>query len=243
MARADYARALESTAGLVRTIIQSLLDVRAFVFIMLAIFVGFASSFHFLFMDPRYLPAMDEEDMSYMFGTPLATAATTYSMLVGAFDVAALRYSSAPTLALLFFIMFSFVITIVLLNLLISILGDSFDRTQERLDVNMRRERALLLVEIERQMPSNPSIRRLYAAVIGARYPKYLKIVTAAESNLLAAPFLLMDDGSGTGNNGQWQGRVRALKTRMEKMEANIQREIRELHRSLEQLKRGRKKS
>lgn len=136
---------------------------------MIVILIGFATAFHLLYMQPELSATLDMEELELTFGTPIRTALTVYDMLLGSYDVSLLQSSSSPALAWTLFVCFSFLMTIVLLNLLISILGDSFDRVQERADVEWRRERALLLVEMEHLIPKDPATRRAYISLIGAR--------------------------------------------------------------------------
>lgn len=228
---------------------------------MLVILVGFATAFHLLYMQPELAGSMDMEELDLTFGTPVRTALTVYDMLLGSYDVSLLRFSSSPALAWTLFVCFSFLMTIVLLNLLISILGDSFDRVQERADVEWRRERALLLVEMEQLIPKDPATRRTYMSLVGAqcapaasrvrsaysssqphclprRYPQILHITTSVEQNLLKRPFLMSEDDDENGTTMQWQGRVQALKRRIERMEGNIESQVESITKAIERLER-----
>ena len=52
--------------------------------------------------------------------------------------------------AITFFVVFTFVIVVVLLNLLIAIMGDTFDRIRENQELEGRIEKARVLVDIDR---------------------------------------------------------------------------------------------
>jgi len=218
-----YARAFESTASLVRTLLQALQDMGAFVLIILIVLAGFSTGFFLLYMQPAFMGSADYEELYLQFGTPLNTVLTLYDMMLGSYDVRVLRLSSSVVLAWLFFLLFSFMMSILLLNVLIAILSDSFERVQERADVEWRRERALLLVEMENLVPQAPDARRLYLSLIGARYPRTLRVLTSVDENLEDRPFIMVgESAASTSGQGQWQGRLRALKDRIERLERSL---------------------
>lgn len=70
------------------------------------------------------------------------------------------------------------------------------------------------------------------------RYPKFLHITTSVDQNLLKRPFVMSEEDDDYGASGQWQGRVQALKQRMERMEGNIESKLVKMSRTIERLER-----
>ena len=74
---------------------------------------------------------------------------SVFLLMLGDFDVE--DFSSAGTPAVSMFVLFMSLVVIVLMNLLIAIMGDSYDRVRENQRVASQRLRADTLAEIDRQ--------------------------------------------------------------------------------------------
>ena len=84
------------------------------------------------------------------FADPQRSFLTLYMWLNGDWDIQAVQGSPS---ALVLFYAFLFITILVMLNLLIAIMGDTFDRIQEQQKVQSRMVRAHLIHDIESAMP------------------------------------------------------------------------------------------
>jgi hypothetical protein len=124
-----------------RTILQAIRDIRTFVLIVLLILVSFAVAITVL----NDL-SLDENALLDMFG-----------LMQGAFEVETyavdLERSPVSVMLHILFYAFSLLVAIVLLNLLIAILGDSYDVVSEKKKAEYVRMRAQLVIEYARVFP------------------------------------------------------------------------------------------
>ena len=68
------------------------------------------------------------EDLENVFETPFITMFTMFSMMLGLYEPPPLYDLPMPSVAIVTFVVYEVIIVIVLLNLLIAIMGDSFDK-------------------------------------------------------------------------------------------------------------------
>eukprot|EP00638_Chattonella_subsalsa_P000052 CAMPEP_0117741164 /NCGR_PEP_ID=MMETSP0947-20121206/4753_1 /TAXON_ID=44440 /ORGANISM="Chattonella subsalsa, Strain CCMP2191" /LENGTH=1651 /DNA_ID=CAMNT_0005557375 /DNA_START=1536 /DNA_END=6491 /DNA_ORIENTATION=- len=123
-------------AALVETVLVILQDMVSFLFILLVFLLGFGVAF-------SALKCFDgDED----FGTVLLYG---FEMVLGRFDSGQFLISSSPELAVICFACFQFIVTIVLLNALIAIMGNSFEKAQQQSKNNFHIQRALMVEELE----------------------------------------------------------------------------------------------
>merc|ERR1712185_891874 len=78
--------------------------------------------------------------------------------------------------AVLMVVLFMGIVVVVLLNLLIAIMGDSYEKVKESERVEALRERAQIIVEAERTHPNRQN------------YHEYMHVVEAADSSGVAGP-------------------------------------------------------
>lgn len=129
----------ESTGPLVIMIFEVLNDIKVFLLVVTVILIGFSTTFFILFSEA------DNKD----YNTYEISIATTYSMTLGFFDVLNFRNSELPFVTAIAFALYMFIMIIVLLNLLIAIMGDSFDRIKQREELSFYVAKCLTISDVE----------------------------------------------------------------------------------------------
>lgn len=115
-------------------IIEITRDMLPFLLVMGVLIVGFSGSFYILFTPPP-----DEggrsgaaADLAPGFDNYQATLLSTFLMLFGEFDIDAFKESTPNSaMAILLFCVYMVLGMVVLLNMLIAIMGDTFDRVKD----------------------------------------------------------------------------------------------------------------
>lgn len=111
--------------------------------------------------------------------------------------------------------------TIILLNLLIALMGDSFDRVQENALAQGRYEQALSILQIEAMLPSTLLRDSRF-------FPRYLQVLR---------PKATGGAGYGTGNDMEiWTGRLHQIYKKMEQSERRVNRNVEAVGKQLTQL-------
>lgn len=149
-----YLRAYKGTGALIRLVGQTTWRLRYFMAVVGTLLVGFASAAFILLEDRALRWPREPEDVS-TFSSPLRSLISMWRMMLGDFVDVTFEASSNHSIgmsAMLVFVIFTFLVTIVILNLLIAILSEAFSELQERAEEAMRHERAQLVVRIERTL-------------------------------------------------------------------------------------------
>ena len=179
---------------------------RYFLGILLVILAGFATAFTWL------VPSSEEgyaslPDVFY----------TLYNVMIGGgADDVYFAGSRSPEVSIALYFSFMLIVAIVLLNLLIAIMGDSFDRVQENAEDVFQRERAGQLVEMELNMTNEELKNEEY-------FPKYVDVLMAADGS-----------GSDSGAGEEWSGRINILRKHMDARQKESQKEMKEQVEDLE---------
>ena len=179
---------------------------RYFLAILFVILAGFATAFTWL------VPSSEEgyaslPDVFY----------TLYNVMIGGgADDVYFAGSRSPEVSIALYFSFMLIVAIVLLNLLIAIMGDSFDRVQENAEDVFQRERAGQLVEMELNMTNEELTNKKY-------FPEYVNVLMAADGSA---------SGSDSGAGEEWSGRINILRkhmdARVEGLEKEIKKEMKE---------------
>ena len=136
-----FLRIFYSTAYLVRMIIEIMWDMKVFVGVLMIATAAFGNAFYIL---DRNLT--EEENI---IGKNFIDALIySYKMGLGDFDTDNFGTRDEEVLWI-FFILNSIIVLIVLLNLLIAIMGDTFDKVQETQVSSIFKERASMILENE----------------------------------------------------------------------------------------------
>jgi len=96
-----------------------------------------------------YSGQCDPDDPSCPFSDPLITMFTMFSMMLGFFETQILSESSTSPTAISLFVAYELMVVIILLNLLIAIMGDSYGKVRETEHLQFMRGRASLIDGIE----------------------------------------------------------------------------------------------
>jgi ABC-type uncharacterized transport system permease subunit len=111
--------------------IEILWDMLPFLLVMGFLILGFSAAFYILFT-----PDMSAEGPVYLpsaFANFQSSLLSTFLMILGSFDIKEFKESTPhQNMALFMFCLYQVLGMIVLLNLLIAIMGDTFDRVRDR---------------------------------------------------------------------------------------------------------------
>uniref|UniRef100_A0A7S1TUF1 Ion transport domain-containing protein n=1 Tax=Phaeomonas parva TaxID=124430 RepID=A0A7S1TUF1_9STRA len=124
----------EGSGMLARMVIEITRGVRDFVIILAVVVIGFALSFYVLFQagsmqhDPMTVGDVDVEDEVFGYRNPLAALVSGFALMLGDFDRDEFSASANESLMNVLFVVFQVFVTIIMLNLLIAIMGDIFDK-------------------------------------------------------------------------------------------------------------------
>lgn len=127
-----YMRAYDSTSQLIRMIIETVKDIRYFLFVLLIGIFGFAGGFYILQFGLANLQKdSDSTDHLFVGTNPILAVIYIYQLVMGNFNLGNYpEYEGVNTFEF-YFIWFLFVVSclflvIVLMNLLIAIMGATF---------------------------------------------------------------------------------------------------------------------
>ncbi|GMH91456.1 hypothetical protein TrVE_jg11539 [Triparma verrucosa] len=144
----SFLRGFESTGWLITVLTQNVADVRPFLIVMLVIILGSSVAFNLLLSH-----ATDEEDNKPYEGAWTSFFTVFLMSVLGDFDTQVFEQAGMhPSefsklvcqLVFLFVVMF---VTVVALNALIALLGDSYAKVSEFESANKKKERAELICE------------------------------------------------------------------------------------------------
>jgi len=148
----SYLRGFPFTGWLISVLRQNFHDVQGFAVVMLVILVGFTVAFRLVL--EGNCNSGTQQNCSPSFTQPVvAFFATLQLSLLSVYDPIIFQGNDNKLLLLLIFFLAVTIVTVVSLNALISILGDSYSRVQEHATANQRMERAQLIVEYLSLLP------------------------------------------------------------------------------------------
>ncbi|GMH44348.1 hypothetical protein BSKO_12282 [Bryopsis sp. KO-2023] len=144
-----YMQMFKSTAPLVIMIFEIMKDMLSFLLLAVFIWLGFGVAFFSLYNPCRACLAHSDEgtctrkevavavddcspDGIDAFGTLGASLISVFAMLLGDFEISVFTGSGFPSVAIGLFVAYELTMMIVLMNLLIAIMNDSFDRIKQR---------------------------------------------------------------------------------------------------------------
>ena len=160
-----FLRLFKTTAPIVRMIMQIISDMTTFSFVLTIAVVGFANTFYILSLNgvdykacqPEDFEGLSIEDIEKLSAkcTPLTGTsfftAIIYSFRTGLgdFDTNGYDNIAASQMIWIFFIACAILIQIILLNMLIAIMGDTFSRVTEIGEVLKLREMSAMISDNE----------------------------------------------------------------------------------------------
>jgi len=210
-----FMRAFERLGALIRMIEVIVVDILPFLGILVVVMVASAYVFYLLFY--RYVSFGDPDEPQNIYarqeGEPLvlgwnAALFSQFTLMLGDFSTELLEKSPYPRLVKVVFIMVMLFVNTVCLNLLIAIMGDSYDKVQENAFLEYRREMARVLMEIEIMMTKKERERKDY-------FPRWLHVLQPTTHG-------------GPRSRDRWIGRIREIKESVEMQVLGLQHSMRE---------------
>lgn len=154
-----YARAFYPTGPLVIMIGEIIQDILYFIALAFMVLFGFGVAFfvlyHPLWADESLTHEMDQETVDALklsFETLGQSLMTVFAFVLGDFDLKVIYSSPVPHVSVSLFVLYMITMMIVLLNLLIAIMGDSFDRIKNSEETQFLRARASAIDDVEGKM-------------------------------------------------------------------------------------------
>ena len=120
----EWLRLFEGTAFEISLIYKTLVSIQYFMVIMIVIYMMFGTAIYFLSLG---VPEENEIMPSYFGFWPLDTFQSQYEHSLGEFQLEAYGEADNKKVLMGIFILATFVVMIVFLNMLIAIMGDAFD--------------------------------------------------------------------------------------------------------------------
>ncbi|CDW79229.1 wd-40 repeat protein [Stylonychia lemnae] len=139
-----FLRIFDSSAPIVRTINEITKSIRYFIYVFLLAIVGFGSSFQIL-SNNNDIGNQDARFVDSFIGAFMHQ----YRMALGDFQLDAFSIQYNVTLVYILFILSSLFSTVILLNMLVALMGESYDRVNSTLENHRVREHLQLIVENE----------------------------------------------------------------------------------------------
>jgi peptidoglycan hydrolase CwlO-like protein len=179
-----FMRPYQSTGPLVMMIFEIIADIRTFLLILAIVVVGFANAFY----------AILSKGPTSNYSTLYLAVRTSFSCMLGGYDLEELDDSTTPVVLSIFWAVFMVIVAIVLLNVLIAIISDSYERLTALSTTNWRLEKAKIVLSCHTLL-SKQHKQRLDAHL--KRYP-YLQVIKSTASLQ-------------SKRNDEWSGKVGAI--------------------------------
>eukprot|EP01049_Picozoa_sp_SAG25_P002616 SAG25_NODE_138_length_14172_cov_11.875364_14_plen_226_part_00 len=149
---------------LIKIIIAIVYDLQYFIVVIVVLLIGFSAAFAISMPDNA---AFDTGE-PYGMGLLASGVLTSYLAMLGAFDIA--DYTN--TESTVFFAIFLFLILVIMLNLLIALMSDTFERVMESWVFEGRKMRIETIIEQELLMNDSEN---------AAYFPAYLQVMRPVE--------------------------------------------------------------
>uniref|UniRef100_A0A7S1XMJ4 Ion transport domain-containing protein n=1 Tax=Phaeomonas parva TaxID=124430 RepID=A0A7S1XMJ4_9STRA len=194
----------EQSGKLIRMVLEISYGIRWFLIVLLATLSGFAFSFYALYQAGTgtvELPEVGPYEVSdgvFGYDSPYSAMLTGFGLMLGDFDMQEFGGSVNPSLTAALFVLFMVLVNIVYLNLLIAIMGDTFDEVQESAKAQYLYSLAKIILEYEEVLP--PDVRSKNTQW----FPEYLQVLVPQSAG-----------GARAAAEEEWPGRMQALSRRM----------------------------
>jgi len=143
----------KDTGALVRMVIQIIIDMRFFLLLMVLIAIGFGIGFRLLFYSYILANGLGDGEDGGGWGNWLRIAANMYTIALGDWDTGEFyNGTSDGNFSILLFGLYLLAMVVILLNLLIAIMGDSYDRVKDKEELEFMRGKVKLLMDLESEM-------------------------------------------------------------------------------------------
>ena len=179
---------------LITTFVQILHDLRVFIVVLLIIMAGFGLGLKILLKTP-------DEINNFQI------VETIYYMMFGLVDLDFLKPEKPekPNIATMAFTLvgaFMFIVVIVLLNMLIALMGDSYDNVTENIQIESIRARARVCADLLIDVGTNDNI-----------FCEWLHVCVAKDENTFS-------------NRSTWEGKLKAMKREIGGVKKEVKKEV-----------------
>lgn len=140
-----YLRGFNSLGPLVRNVEHIITDIASFVTLLFLIVLGFSNAFNLMY-------AESDVNKYEHFGKSFMS---TFAMMMGGFELAEFANASNETLMNILFLIYMLLVNIVLLNMLIAIMGETYTRISENATSEFQYARAKLIVDNLAELPKD----------------------------------------------------------------------------------------
>jgi len=156
-----FARGFKLMGPFVRMLFRIMIDIFNFVSLFCLFLFGFSHGFFMLFGGDIPLPSLNTTDLvAEEYSSLTKSILTLFNMNLGDFNYDTISNSSFTLTSHFLFLSFNILSVIVLMNLLIAIMGDSYSSINERAEKEWRVELAKLILNIQ-TVPDEMGVRRL----------------------------------------------------------------------------------
>ncbi|GAB5029895.1 wd40 repeat-containing protein [Nannochloropsis oceanica] len=208
-----YLRGFKETGPLIRMIWQIVKDTRFFLVVLAVSVMGFSNCLYLLFQeDIQREDAMGTTSpIRSSYGSLFHTVLVLFAALNSNLDYLPFNASHFKVLVSLIYLFYCVCSTIILLNLLIALMGDSYDKVQENALAQGRYEQAVSVLEIEDMLPQ----RILQDPRFFPRWVQVLRPKPGADGGMVC------DAGA-----DRWGGRLRQIYKKIEHSEKRLSQDI-----------------
>lgn len=147
-----YLRAFESTGPLVSMILRIAEDMTSLMFVVFLVLLGFSQAFWLLASENRDL---DGDPSTNPFSTIPNSLLNSFTFMLGGYDPFAFSNAPLESFALFLSCIYMLIVSILLLNLLIALMGDSYGDVREKGLAQWRLEQCQLIIESAATMSQN----------------------------------------------------------------------------------------
>ena len=137
-----FLRAFEATGPLVSMIMKISDDMKYLIFVVLLVLVGFSQAFWLV----------SREDSELPFGKLDNSLLNSFSFMLGGYDPEGFAGAKLESFALFLSTIYMLIVSILLLNLLIALMGDSYGAVKEKGLAQWRLEQAEIITEMQGSM-------------------------------------------------------------------------------------------
>jgi WD40 repeat protein len=137
-----YLRAFEATGPLVSMVLKIANDITYLIIIVMIVTVGFSLAFYVVSSDDSQLP----------FGTMQSSLINSYVFMLGGYDPSAFEDVQLRKFAVFLSAIYMLIVNILILNLLIALMGDSYGAVKEKGLAQWKLEQAQIITEMQGTM-------------------------------------------------------------------------------------------
>lgn len=131
---------------LVIMIFEIIKNIMYFLLIVIMLLIGFGTAFFTLFKDDS------DNDVHEAFCNYPVTLISTFAMMLGEFDQNWFINSESRNLAIVLFTIYMLIMLVIFFNLIIAIMGDSYDNIKGKEEISFYIARAEIIRDVEAKM-------------------------------------------------------------------------------------------